>query len=73
MSQTIDDQQLSRLRWIGRRLILLGVSVWAVWLIVKATGGDPQVEHYLPFHLGGVLPGSIMARWSSVRKIFRRG
>ncbi|MDH5371942.1 MAG: hypothetical protein OEX97_03260 [Acidimicrobiia bacterium] len=72
MTQTTDEQRLSRLQKTGRWLILFGVSVWIVWFVVKALGGHPKLGGFLPFHLIGVIPGSIMSRWGSVRKLFRR-
>jgi hypothetical protein len=52
---------------LGRWLIVAGILVWGVWLIVKLTGGEPQLEYFLPLHLSGVIPGSIMSRWGSIK------
>jgi hypothetical protein len=51
------------MRKAGRLLILAGVMVWVIFGIVWLAGGDPDVRRYLPFHLSGVIPGAIMARW----------
>jgi hypothetical protein len=67
-----DDERIAKLQRIGRWLILAGVSVWGVWFVVKLTGGDPQVQYFLPFHLGGVIPGSILSRWRTIRRWFNR-
>ena len=53
---------------IGRRLILAGILVWGVWLTVRLLGGEPQLEYFLPLHLLGVVPGSILSRWSAVKQ-----
>ena len=52
-----------RLTRVGGVLIALGVSVWVVYGLVWLAGGDPEVGVYLPFHLGGVVPGAILTRW----------
>ena len=51
------------LRKAGRFLILAGVVVWAIYAVVWLAGGDPEVRYFLPFHLSGVIPGAILARW----------
>jgi hypothetical protein len=60
-------------RRVGKGLILAGVAVWAVWLAVRLGGGDPEVGHYLPFHLAGVIPGALIARWDWLVRRLRRG
>ncbi len=57
---------------IGGLLILVGAAVWVVWLVVRLAGGDPQVGDYLPFHLAGVIPGSLLARWHAIKRLIRR-
>lgn len=59
-------------RLIGRLLILAGVAVWGVWLAVRLAGGEPDVAHYLPFHLGGVIPGALLTRWDWIARLRRR-
>lgn len=59
-------------RRIGVVLILTGVSVWGIWLVVKLAGGDPDVSAFLPFHLAGVVPGSVLSRWDSIRRLMNR-
>ena len=51
------------MRKAGRLLILAGVMVWVIYAIVWLAGGEPDVGWFLPFHLSGVIPGAIMARW----------
>ena len=48
---------------VGRLLILLGVAVWGVYGVMALAGAHPEVRHFLPLHLAGVIPGSILARW----------
>ncbi len=56
---------------VGRILILAGATVWLVWLIVWFTGGEPDVGRFVPFHLMGVIPGAILARWDWLRRFGR--
>ena len=66
-----ESTRSNRTQQIGRVLIVAGVGMWVVFGIVWLAGGEPQVGHYLPFHLSGVLPGAVLARWQSVRGWFR--
>ena len=65
---TAADARLTRIQKSGRWLILTGVLVWGVWLVVKLLGGEPHVQYFLPFHLSGVIPGSIMSRWGAITR-----
>ncbi|MBU1228234.1 MAG: hypothetical protein KJ698_13610 [Actinobacteria bacterium] len=47
----------------GRLLIVAGVAVWVVFAAVWLAGGDCDAGRFVPFHLAGVVPGSIMTRW----------
>ncbi len=67
-----EDERLARIQRRGRWLIFLGVLVWGVWLVVELMGGDPHVRYFLPLHLGGVIPGSIMSRWGAIRRRLNR-
>jgi len=51
------------MRRSGRLLILAGVLVWAIYAVVWLAGGEPEARYFLPFHLSGVVTGSILARW----------
>ncbi len=68
MTATIKRADASNLERIGRRLILLGLLVWVVWLVVKFSGGNPPLEYFLPVHLLGVIPGSVLSRWSAISR-----
>ncbi len=68
MTDTAIRTRQDHVQLLGRWLILAGVLVWGVWLIVKLTGGDPQLEYFLPLHLGGVIPGAVLSRWATVTK-----
>jgi hypothetical protein len=50
-------------RTAGRLLIAAGVAVWVVFAVVWLAGGDPEAGRFVPFHLAGVVPGSILSRW----------
>ena len=67
-----EDAGIVRIQTIGRYLILAGGLVWGVWLAVRLSGGEPNVQYFLPFHLAGVIPGSIMSRWGAIRRRFDR-
>ena len=59
----------SRTRAIaGRILILLGVAMWIPYAVLLLSGGEPEVGRFLPFHLAGVIPGALLARWDWIRK-----
>ena len=64
VTQIIKRADAVTLERIGRGLIVVGVLVWVIWLVVKLTGGRPQLEYFLPIHLAGVVPGAILSRWS---------
>ncbi len=49
-----------------------GIAVWAGYAAVWLAGGEPGVESFLPFHLSGVIPGSLLARWDAIRRLFDR-
>lgn len=68
VTDTVGDSRAANLQRMGRPLIVAGILVWGVWVIVKLTGGDPQLEYFLPFHLLGVIPGSILSRWATVKR-----
>ena len=56
----------------GNVLILLGVSVWCVYAVLRwGLGWDLTLERFLTLHLLGVIPGSILRHWHRVRGWFR--
>lgn len=59
-------------RKVGRGLIYAGVAVWGVYVIVALTGGEPEGAKYLPYHLVGVIPGSIISRWHQIERLWKR-
>ncbi len=59
-------------RWLGRWLVLAGVAASGVSAVLALTGHEPAVEDFLPYHLAGVIPGSILSRWESIRRVVRR-
>ncbi len=69
---TLDEDRIARLQRVGRYLIFAGVLVWGVWLAVKLGGGEPNVQYFLPFHLAGVIPGSILSRWGAIQRFLKR-
>ena len=59
-------------RKIGLTLLIGGISVWAVYGIVWLAGAEPDVRAFLPFHLGGVISGSLLNRWDAIRRLFSK-
>ena len=53
-------------------MLLAGVTVWLIYGIVWLLGYQPQVGHFLPFHLSGVIPGAVLSRWQTVSRWFSR-
>ena len=72
MTQTIKRADAATVERIGRRLVVLGVLVWVVWLAVKLAGGQPRLEYFLPIHLAGVVPGAILSRWSVLMRWWQK-
>jgi len=71
-TSTDGNERIARIQKRGRRLIFLGVLGWGVWLIIELTGGDPHLRYFLPLHLGGVIPGSVMSRWGAISRLLNR-
>lgn len=63
-----------RVNWqrLGSYLIAAGVIVWPVYLVLLAFDVPVTVEEVLPFHLAGVIPGTILRRWPTLRRLWRR-
>ncbi len=64
---TVPTPGSKKRRILGRALILAGVAVWLPYTFLLLTGGEPEVGRYLPFHLAGVIPGAVLARWDWLR------
>lgn len=47
---------------IGRVLIILGVSMWVPYLVLKLAGTEVSSLPFLALHLCGVIPGAILSR-----------
>lgn len=71
-STTMTPMEKASRRRLGRGLIYAGVAVWVVYVVVAIGGGEPDGAKYLPFHLAGVIPGSIISRWDQIAKLWRR-
>ena len=66
------EKATSKIRRLGRLLILAGVAVWAPYFVLKVAGRDPQLAYFLPFHLAGVVPGAILSRWHQIKRLLGR-
>lgn len=63
-----------RLTQLGRVLILLGVSVWALYAVMRWGLGRPvEMNQFLPYHLVGVIPGSLLKYRHLLLRIVRGG
>ena len=61
------------LKVVGTILLLIGVSVWAVYAVLRfGIGWDVTVRQFLPYHLVGVVPGMILRRHRFVRGMVSR-
>ncbi len=58
-----------RKRW-GSYLIAAGVAVWPVYVVLKVLAVPVEVEDVLPFHLAGVIPGTLLRRWELIRRLW---
>ena len=59
-------------RTIGLGLLVWGTLVWVVYFILKYAGSPVAVLDFLPYHLIGVIPGSLLYRWESWRAWARK-
>ena len=56
---------------IGLGLLIWGGLVWVVYFILKFAGTPVAVTDFLPYHLIGVIPGSVLYRLDAWRKLAR--
>ncbi|NQV05910.1 hypothetical protein HQ535_05120 [bacterium] len=47
----------------GRLLIAAGVLVWLGFAVAWLAGAHPDAGRFVPFHLAGVIPGTVLTRW----------
>ncbi|CAG0943095.1 hypothetical protein ANRL1_01203 [Anaerolineae bacterium] len=57
---------------IGRVLIILGVSMWVPYLILKLAGAEVSSLPFLALHLCGVIPGAILTRGETLVRTIAR-
>jgi hypothetical protein len=58
---------------LGSLLIALGVSVWALYAVMRWGLGRPvELSQFLPYHLCGVIPGSLLKYRRFLTKLVRR-
>jgi hypothetical protein len=68
----MNNRENDLLRKMGTVLIVLGVSVWAVYAVfhcvldINVNGRD-----FLAFHLAGVVPGALLRRHQSISKLYK--
>ena len=67
-----DGRPRDPFRTAGNIFILLGVSVWAVYAVVRwGLGWSLPLKTFVEFHLLGVVPGSILRHWRFFTGWFR--
>ena len=60
---TQDKEKKDRLRTTGTILVIAGVAVWVVYAVVRyGMGYDVTGRQFLPYHLAGVVPGTVLRR-----------
>jgi len=71
---TIEDKKKKdRLRTTGTILVIAGVAVWVVYAIVHyGMGYDVTGRQFLPYHLAGVVPGTVLRRHQFFGRIIKR-
>jgi hypothetical protein len=63
----------SRLTILGNVLLVLGVAVWAVYALNRwGLGKEVEVGRFLPYHLAGVIPGSLLRHRHRLQRWFKR-
>ncbi len=57
---------------IGRVFILLGISMWIPYAMLKFSDADVTAMPFLALHLAGVIPGAILARGETMARTIAR-
>ena len=58
---------------LGTILILLGVAVWGAYAVARwGLGREVTGIQFLPYHLAGVIPGTILRRRFFFQRMFQR-
>jgi hypothetical protein len=57
---------------LGRILILLGVSMWIPYMVLKLSGAEVTTLPFLVLHLCGVIPGAILSRGETLVRTIAR-
>lgn len=67
------DEKKDGLTTLGTVLVVLGVAVWGVYAVVR-WGLDWNVtgRQFLPYHLAGVIPGTILRRRQFFKGLAKR-
>jgi len=61
------------LKIFGTLLLILGVSVWIVYGLLRyGMGCHVTALQFLPYHLAGVVPGVVLRRHRFFRSLIRR-
>jgi hypothetical protein len=57
---------------LGRILVLVGVSMWAPYFVLKLSGEEVVVLPFLALHLAGVIPGALLVRGETLVRTLSR-
>jgi hypothetical protein len=69
-----DRKEIDLLKIFGTILLTAGVAVWGVYAVLCfGMDWDVKARQFLPYHLAGVVPGTILRRhrffWGIVRRL----
>jgi hypothetical protein len=69
-----DKKEIDLLKIFGTILLTAGVAVWGVYAVLCfGMGWDVKARQFLPYHLAGVVPGTLLRRhrffWGIVRRL----
>jgi len=70
---TAEKEKKDRLKLLGTILVAAGVAVWIVYAVVRyGMGLDVTGRQFLPYHLAGVVPGTILRRHQFFKRLVGR-
>jgi hypothetical protein len=60
-------------RTIGTLLVIVGVSVWGAYALERyILNMDVHAWQFLPYHLAGVIPGSLLRHHRFFKKLLKK-
>jgi hypothetical protein len=72
-NMSMNNRQHDLLRNMGTVLIILGVSVWAIYAVLHyILEINVSSRDFLAFHLAGVVPGALLRRHQSISELYNK-